>query len=318
MSQTLHATTKETRNAPHSVEQRDVQFTSAGETLRGHLFLPADRVEGQRLPAVIVTGSWTTVKEQMPDLYAWRLAEQGFAALTFDFRHYGESGGQPREYENPPDKIEDIRSAVEFLQTVPEVDTRRIGGLGVCFSTGLMAAAANDDARIRSVALVAPWLHNREILKTTYGPESEWQRRYQRGQAAQEKYQQTGEVEYMIGASTTDPNAAMLVPDTPEMDYYLNPARGAIPQWADRVAAMSWVPWGDFDGVAEGKRVHVPILLIHSEDAAIPQGAKQFYADVTAPKSFYWTYGTQLDFYDQEPQVTVASSAAATHFATTL
>src|SRR5687768_17178020 len=70
-----------------------VTFTSEGETLVGHLHLPATYRAGDRLPAVLVAGSWTTVKEQMADLYARRLAEKGFAALSFDYRFYGESGG---------------------------------------------------------------------------------------------------------------------------------------------------------------------------------------------------------------------------------
>ncbi|GAB3894842.1 hypothetical protein GCM10029964_073870 [Kibdelosporangium lantanae] len=43
--------------------------------------------------AVVVTGSWLTVKEQMPDLYAARLAARGFLAVTFDFAGFGASGG---------------------------------------------------------------------------------------------------------------------------------------------------------------------------------------------------------------------------------
>lgn len=307
----------QTSNNNSTVEMRDVTFPSAGETLRGHLFLPATYQEGDTLPIVLVTGSWTTVKEQMADLYASRLAEQGFAALTFDFRYYGESGGEPREYEVPDDKIADIRSALDFVETLPFVEQGRVGGLGVCFSTGLMAEASVEDKRLKSLALVAPWLHNTDILAAAYGSQAELQRRLDRGEAAKRAYETTGKVEYMVGASTTDQNAAMIVDE--QNDYYINPQRGAIPEWPNRLAVMSWLPYAHFDGVAVGKNVRIPILVVHSEDAAIPDGAKRFYADVpTKDKEIYWTQGTQLDFYDQEPQVTKASSAAATHFRTTL
>ena len=46
----------------------------------------ADLVEPQ--PTVLVMGSWLTVKEQMADLYAARLAARGYTAFTFDFSGY--------------------------------------------------------------------------------------------------------------------------------------------------------------------------------------------------------------------------------------
>ena len=66
--------------------------------------------------AVVTTGPLTSVKEQATGAYARALAERGFAALSFDHRYFGESGGQPRQFENPAAKIEDIGSAVTYLQ----------------------------------------------------------------------------------------------------------------------------------------------------------------------------------------------------------
>lgn len=48
---------------------KEVTFESQGETLVGNLYLPDDYVAGQELPGVVVTGSWTSVKGQMSDLY---------------------------------------------------------------------------------------------------------------------------------------------------------------------------------------------------------------------------------------------------------
>ena len=54
--------------ADNQVGRNDVSFESHNETLRGHLFLPEGFDPNRTYPAVIVTGSWTTVKEQMADL----------------------------------------------------------------------------------------------------------------------------------------------------------------------------------------------------------------------------------------------------------
>ena len=85
--------------------------------LKGHLFLPPDFKDTQKYPAAIVTGSWTSVKEQMPDEYASLLARDGFISLTFDFTGFGESEGQPRQVEDHKLKIADIKAAVDFLSS---------------------------------------------------------------------------------------------------------------------------------------------------------------------------------------------------------
>ena len=104
-----------------------VGFESEGSQLAGRLYLPPEYTAGTRVPGIIVTGSWTTVKEQMAGLYAERLAERGFVTLAFDFRHWGASEGLPRQYESPERKIRDIQNAAAFLQSRPEVaaDGRR-------------------------------------------------------------------------------------------------------------------------------------------------------------------------------------------------
>src|SRR5688500_11670962 len=75
------------------IQSRQVTFQNEGSTLVGTLYLPADHQPGQRLPGVVVTGAWTSIKEQMSGLYAREMAERGFAALAFDFRGWGQSGG---------------------------------------------------------------------------------------------------------------------------------------------------------------------------------------------------------------------------------
>ena len=117
--------------AAEAVQVKEVIFESQGETLDGNLYLPDDYVAGQELPGVVVTGSWTSVKEQMSGLYAENLADRGFAALAFDFRNFGESDGDVRALESPTLKIEDIQAAAEFLPTLPEVADNQVGGLAV-------------------------------------------------------------------------------------------------------------------------------------------------------------------------------------------
>lgn len=292
-----------------TVTTERVQFDSAGTALVGNLYLPADPT-GSAQPAVVVAGTWTSVKEQMANRYAEKLAQHGLIALSFDFTGYGESGGQPRDYESPELKAHDIHHAVTYLTEHPRVDADRIAALGVCASAGYTAVNAVTDPRVKALALIAPWLHNAAIVRDIYGGDEGVAQRVQAGQQARRRYEQTGDVDYVPAVSADDPLAAMPY----HIDFYEDPARGAIPQWSNRFAVMAWPGWLTFDAITTATRLHTPTLVVHSEDAAVPQGAHEFIDTFAGDITTIWTDGSQFDFYDQNPTVDAAITHAVDHF----
>lgn len=96
-----------------------------------------------------------------------------------------------------------------------------------------------------------------------------------------------------------------------DFDYYLNPPRGAIPEWsADKFAVMSWEDWLTFDPMPVAKNISQPTLMIHSDSAALPDNVKKFFSDIpNTNKLLRWTQGTQFDFYDQPKQVSESVAA---------
>lgn len=293
-----------------AVTTERVRFAGAdGDTLVGDLFRPVDAADP--LPVLVVTGSWLTVKEQMAGLYGRRLAERGFATLAFDFTGFGQSNGAPREVEDPARKARDIAAAVTYLTGRDDIDADRIGGLGVCASTGYQALNAIGDGRVKAVGMVAPWLHNRELVAPIYGGEEGVAQLLADAERARAHYEATGEVEYIPAVSEHDPAAAMTGP----FGYYLDPERGAIPEWGARFATMAWAGWLTFDAVSLGARVTQPVAMIHSHDAAVPAGAHAFHAALPNAAGLQWIAGGQLDFYDQREQVDAAVDAMADHFA---
>lgn len=278
-----------------------VTFFSEGETLVGNLYLPANYKVGDKLPVVVVTGAWMTIKEQMPATYAQKLSEQGFAAFTFDFRTFGESGGKLRGFESPTEKMKDIKNAVSFLQSVNAVDSNKIVGLGICASAGYMAEVTAEDARIKALVTVAPWIHDPAIVNTVYGGEKAVQEKIKIGEAARKQFEKTGKAEVVPAASITNPKAPMFG----EIPYYTESQRGAIPQWSNEFAVMSWAEWLTFNPMPQAKNIKVPTLFIHSKKAAITEGASQFFQSIpNNNKKFVWLDNrTQFDFYDQSVTV---------------
>ena len=301
-------------NKSEAAQVKDVSFESNNQTLAGDLYLPDDYQQGDRLPGVVVTGAWTTVKEQMPATYAAEMADRGYAVLAFDFRNWGESGGKERQLENPTYKTQDIIAAANYLTTRPEVDENKIAGLGICASAGYMADAAVQSDDIKSIALVAPWLHNQEIVNEVYGGEESVQGLIDTSQKAQTKYETTGELSLIPAASNTDENALMY-----QVPYYTEADRGMIPEYVNEFNLASWEGWLTFDAVEIADNLNKPVAIVHSEEAAIPQGAKEFYNRLSGEKDELWLANTtQFDFYDSPQAVATASDAVAEHFEQTL
>src|SRR4029077_13338174 len=124
--------------------RRPVSFFSARLRLDGDLYLPEDVPPGARLPAVIPCSGYSGLKDIHPARFARALVPHGYACLAFDYRGFGASEGE-RGRLVPQEQVEDVRAAVSFLASVPEVDGDRIALLGWALGGGVVIAEAADD-----------------------------------------------------------------------------------------------------------------------------------------------------------------------------
>lgn len=290
------------------VQTRAVTFENEGATLHGTLYLP-EKYDGAKLPAVVVTGAWTSVQEQMPANYARQMAGRGFAAFTFDFRGWGKSGDLPqhvRFVESPEAKTSDIRQAIQFVSTLPEVDSNQIHGLGICASAGYMVDAVSGNPLVQRLGLVAPWLQNEEIVETVYGGKEGVAGLIEVSHAAETAGGQ------VIPAAGPEGAEGVLMPIG---GYYYEADRGAIPEYDNKWNNAGWEGWLTYHPADNPERLDKPLAVVHSESAAIPQGARAFLAGFAGKATAKWLEDvTQFDFYDNPEDVTRAADVVAEHF----
>jgi uncharacterized protein len=159
-----------------AVTTEDVRFVSGpGHTLHGVLYTPADgEPPGAGRPAIVLCLGYRPVFGMFAPKYATGFAELGYVVLTFEYRGFGASEG-PRWRPIAQEQLEDVRNAVTYLTTRPEVDPGRVAVWGDASYGGahaIMAAAA--DPRIRCAVATTPFADGEELLRSTRAP-WEWQ-----------------------------------------------------------------------------------------------------------------------------------------------
>lgn len=129
--------------------RRDVRFESDGEAVAGFMYVPSSAAGP--VPCVVLNNGLGGTKEYVVEEYAQRFAEAGLAALTYDYRHFGESSGQPRQLLSIDEQIADCRAAVGFVRSQPEIAADRVGIWGTSAAGGYGLVVASTDHGIACV-----------------------------------------------------------------------------------------------------------------------------------------------------------------------
>ena len=293
--------------------KRKIEFHRDGLALVGNLFTPEDFDENGHYPAVLVQGSFSSVKEQMAGTYAEKFAKQGFVALTFDYAHYGESGGEPRQLEVPDEKLADLQAAVTYLLDLPSVQNVEV--VGVCTSASNAVYLAAQDSRVKAFATIAGFLVNSDVFAATYG-EDGMERRREQAAAAKKRYEETGEQTLITVYSETDEEAANYIPMEGAFDYYDNTERGNVPEYVNKLDVQSWSNWLSFDALGAASDITIPTMVVHSDESALPDNANALYTVVQGEKELVWGDGNHYDYYDSPKQMDFAVENVSRFFRT--
>lgn len=203
------------------INHRKITFHNRyGITLAADLYEPKE-YEG-KLPAIAVSGPFGAVKEQSSGLYAQTMAERGFLTIAFDPSFTGESGGEPRYMASPDINTEDFQAAVDFLSVQENVDSEKIGIIGICGWGGMALNAATLDTRIKATVVSTMYDMTRVNANGYFDEEDSEEQRYEKKKVLNE--QRTKEYlagKYERGGGVVDPlpeDAPFFVKDY--YDYY--------------------------------------------------------------------------------------------------
>jgi dienelactone hydrolase len=134
--------------------REDVRFASGDDECGAWFYRP----EGDGpFPAVVLCLGLGAVKEMRLDNFSSAFAEAGIAALAFTYRHFGDSGGEPRQLLDFSKQREDIASAVDFVRTFDGVDPDRVALFGTSMGGGHVISVAADRDDIAAVVSQCPF-----------------------------------------------------------------------------------------------------------------------------------------------------------------
>jgi uncharacterized protein len=144
------------------MDVEEVRFASDGESCAGSLFRPP-AADGPA-PCVVMGTGLSGVRDQGMNAVAERFAAAGFAALAVDYRHFGDSGGEPRGLVSGARQRDDLRAALAFARARPEVDPARMTLWGYSLGGGNVQAVALDEPGIAAAICVAPVVNGMRSL----------------------------------------------------------------------------------------------------------------------------------------------------------
>ena len=270
------------------VNHRKVTFHNRyGITLVADLYEP--KTATGKLPAIAVSGPFGAVKEQSSGLYAQTLAERGFLTIAFDPSFTGESGGEPRRMASPDINTEDFQAAVDFLSVQDNVDSEKIGIIGICGWGGLAINTAALDTRIKATLASTMYDMSRINAKGYYDSVDEPARYENKRKLNAQRIEDYKSGKYARGGGVPE----TLPDDAPQFmkDYqaYYKTPRGYHVRSGN--SNDGWNVTGCMSFVNQpilcySKEIHSPVLIMHGEKAHSRYFSETAYKDMTTDSPY--------------------------------
>jgi len=251
------------------------------------------------------------VKEQGLGAVAEIFSSSGYAVVVFDYRHFGDSTGEPRQQIFPLDMVEDYRNAITWACSQPNVDADRVGIWGTSLSGALATYTATVDPRVRAVAIQVPVIMSPNVRRSL--DPAKWDMMRSVLNADRIARYETGEVKTIPVVAQGD--APCILPGAEAYDFFIG-SQETAPNWRNGVTLESLEKFREFDPVSNIEMMSdVAYLLIGGEkEHILPLDVLQAAFDrVPGPKKMAMLPTGHFGVYE-EPWLSAATDEARIWF----
>jgi uncharacterized protein len=243
-----------------TLTRRRVDFTSGNDSCA------AWHYPGTNGACVVMAGGFAVTRGPGTDRFARKFNTVGFTVVAFDYRHLGDSGGQPRQVVRINEQLADWHAAIAFAATLPGVDPNRIAIWGFSVSGGHVVAVAASNPQVAAVIAQTPNADGQAATRNAA--------RHQRpsamlrftGRALLDALGSViGRAPKLVPLAGEPGTVALLTtPDALDGDRALNPGN-PYPDWQQVVAARSGLRVGFYRPGRHAARVRCPLLVLVCE-----------------------------------------------------
>ncbi len=292
--------------------RQDIAFNAEGTTLRGWLYTPESG--NGPFPTIVMAHGFSAVKEMYLDKFAEVFAQAGLAALVFDNRNFGASGGEPRQEIDPWAQVRDYRHAITYAQTRSEVDKKRIGVWGSSYSGGHVLVVGAIDRRVKcvvsQVALTSGYRNILRLVRADMIAPT-------RAQLDEDRVARfAGHAPAMIPVVTADPAGLAALPTADSYEWFIETGKSRAPAWKNEVTLRTVEMLMEYEPGIYAERISpTPLLMIIAEGdhLAVADEAFATYNRALEPKKLVILPGGHFGAY-LEPGFARASGAAKDWF----
>ncbi|SPJ80023.1 probable hydrolases of the alpha/beta superfamily [Fusarium torulosum] len=291
-----------------SVQIQPITFPTQYHTnVTSNLFYPRNLSRSVETPAIVVGHPMGAVKEQSANLYATKLAEQGFVTISIDLPHWGGSDGEPRNAISAEYYAEAFSAAVDYLGLQGFVDRERIGGVGICGSGSFIISAAKIDTRLKAIATVSMYDMGAVTRNGLRKSQTLAQRKELINAAAAQRWNESeGAEPELIGGTVDRLEDATDAIQQEFYDFYRT-TRGEVtppgalpnttthPTRSSQVKFLNFYPFNDIDTIAPR-----PLLFVSGDQAHSREFSEEAHRLAAEPKELIWVPGAgHVDLYDR-------------------
>jgi len=288
--------------------RKDIEFrTQDGVTLRGWHYRPDGGVGP--FATIVMAHGYSAVKEMYLDRFAEFFTGAGLAAIVFDNRNFGASGGEPRQEIDPQRQIGDYRDAISFAETLPETDAARIGVWGSSYSGGHVLVAGAVDRRVKCVVAQVPLISGhanaRRLIRADVfaGLHAMF--------ADDRRARYAGKPPAMLPVVSENPAGPAALPTADSWTWFTETGRTRAPSWKNEVTLRSVEMFLEYEPGAHIAHISpTPLLMVVAlgDHLTVADEALAAYERALQPKKLVTLKGGHFDAYVKDFEVAARSA----------